>query len=151
MIVLLSSAKTLDFSAPWSSPAPMLPECLKKAKALMTQLRALSPKEIQRLMGISPALAQLNAERFATLGTTLTRDNAKPALLAYQGDVYAAMGSATFGKDDLAFAQRTLRIISGLYGVVRPLDLPMLGKCMNTLAGAMLARAEARGVPRPGV
>ena len=123
MIALLSSAKTLDFSTPWSSPAPTKPECLDDAKAIMRELRKLSPMEIQRLMGISPKLAQLNAERFATLGTTLTRDNAKPALLAYQGDVYAAMGSTTFGKDDLAFAQRTLRIISGLYGIVRPLDL----------------------------
>ncbi len=123
MIVLLASAKTLDFTTPWRAPSTTTPERLDRAIALMARLRSLSAKQIAALMGVSPKIAQLNAERFQQFAAAHTKQNAKPALLAYQGQVYRSMRAAQFTDDDLTFAHRTLRIVSGLYGVVRPLDL----------------------------
>ena len=123
MIVLLSSAKTLDSSAPWRAPATTRPECVDQIKELMAALRQLSVFDLRKLMDVSASIAQLNVERHRHLSMPLTPDNAKPALLTYRGDVYRAMQAERFSQDELTFAQQTLRIISGLYGIVRPLDL----------------------------
>jgi len=123
MIALLSSAKTLDFTTPWASPATTQPAFLREAGALVAQLRARSASELATLMAVSGRIAQLNAERFRAFSLAHSADNAKPAILAYQGDVYAAMGSVSFSRAELAFSQATLRIVSGLYGLLRPLDL----------------------------
>ena len=123
MIAILSSAKTMDMVGGWKAPSPTQPEYLDKGKVLLQSLQRLSSTEISRLMGVSAAIAKLNAERFAAFRFPFSEKNAKPALLAYQGDVFKNMGSAEFGIDDLAFAQKSLRILSGLYGVLRPLDL----------------------------
>ncbi len=123
MIVLLSSAKTLDSSAPWKAPATTRPECVDQIKQLMGVLRQLSANELRQLMGVSSALARMNVERHQHLSMPFGPDNAKPALLTYRGDVYRAMQADRFTPDELTFAQQTLRIISGLYGVLRPLDL----------------------------
>lgn len=123
MIVLLSSAKTLDGTTPWRAPTPTQPRLLAQAQTLMGQLRARSAADIARLMGVSAKIAQLNAGRFQAWTAQHTPQNAKPALLAYQGDVYKGLAAGTLSDEDIAFAQRTLRIVSGLYGVLRPLDL----------------------------
>ena len=123
MIAVLSSAKTMDFESPWQAPRQTSPECLKRARVLMNRLSRLTAKDIARLMGVSPKIAQLNAQRFKQFTLPHTSGNAKPALLAYQGDVYRGMKSAAFNSGELVFAQKTLRILSGLYGVLRPLDL----------------------------
>lgn len=122
MIAILSSAKTMDFETPWQAPHTGA-ECLEQARVLMRSLKDLSPAAISKLMDVSPKIAQLNAERFKRFSFSHTPKNSKPALLAYQGDVYRAMKTNAFGMDELKFAQGSLRIISGLYGVLRPLDL----------------------------
>ena len=123
MIAILSSAKTMDFESPWRSADATQPEFRKQAATLMAELKKRPKAQIGKLMGISPKLAELNAGRFQRFAAAHTAQNAKPALLAYQGDVFEAMGSAGYSGQDLAFAQKRLRIISGLYGVLRPLDL----------------------------
>ncbi len=82
-----------------------------------------TPADLSDLMGISAPLAELNVERFGDFTTPFTPDNAKPAILTFSGDVYAGMEAATFDSRDLTRAQKTVRILSGLYGVLRPLDL----------------------------
>ncbi len=123
MIVLLASAKTLDFSTPWRVPTYTLPEYLDEAKMLLAQLRKFSPTQIAKLMGVSPTIARLNADRYQQFCTPFTPQNAKPALLAYRGEVYRSMEAAHYRETELTFAHKTLRIVSGLYGVLRPLDL----------------------------
>ncbi len=123
MIAILSSAKTLDFESGWKAPETTQPECLAHARTLLAQLKPLSANRLGKLLGVSPKLAALNAERLASMHFPFTRQNAKPALLAYQGDVFRSMGSAEFTADDLSFAQGSLRVVSGLFGVLRPLDL----------------------------
>ena len=123
MIAILSSAKTMDFETPGPTLQPTLPECLEQACVMMKRLSTLSANDISKLMGVSPKIAQLNADRFKRFSFTHTPRNAKPALLAYQGAVYQAIESRSFGLKELKFAQKRLRIISGLYGVLRPLDL----------------------------
>jgi hypothetical protein len=123
MIALLSSAKTMDFTSGWKTAGRTVPECLQESRLLMDELRKLSVRDIGSLMGVSPKIARLNADRFRQFSIPFTAANAKPALLAYQGDVYRGMEAQRFGAEEMAFAQRTLRILSGLYGVLRPLDL----------------------------
>lgn len=123
MIALLASAKTLDFTTPWPQLQPTQPEFAAEARTLVARLRPFTATQLAHLMGVNAKLAQLNAERFQAFRPVHTPDHAKPALLAYQGDVYEAMGSAELTEAQLAFAQKYLRILSGLYGVLRPLDL----------------------------
>lgn len=123
MITLLASAKTLDFTTPWPELKPTQPEFASEARALVTRLRPFTAVQLAHLMGVNAKLAQLNVERFQQFHATHTPEWAKPALLAYQGDMYEAMGSADLTEAQLAFAQQHLRILSGLYGVLRPLDL----------------------------
>ena len=138
MIAILSSAKTLDFAPGWRAPKPTLPECLDDAKRLMASLRPLAAKDLAKLLGVSSPIAQLNAERNRSFSLPHTSQNAKPALLAYKGDVYRGLRADAFTDEDLQFAQRTLRVISGLYGVLRPLDLiqPYRLEMATRLSGA---------------
>lgn len=123
MIAILSSAKTLDFSTPWKAPETTQPERIERAKPIMGALRKLSASEIAKLMGVSAKIAQLNAERFRAFDLPMSPQNAKPAILAYQGDVYKGLQAGRFTVAQLQVAQRSLRIVSGLYGLLRPLDL----------------------------
>ncbi len=122
MIVLLSPAKTLDFSATQPSGHSQ-PRLLDRSETLVGELRKKSVRDLQQLMGISEDLAVLNAERYADFRTPFSPDNAKPAILAFRGDVYTGLQAETLSKEALDFAQRHLRILSGLYGLLRPLDL----------------------------
>lgn len=123
MLLIISPAKTLDFI----TPAPVIefsqPDLLKQSRKLIKELRELSPTDVSALMHISAKLGALNSQRFADWHTPFTATNAKQALFAFQGDVYTGMAAQNFSLADIEFAQQHLRILSGLYGVLRPLDL----------------------------
>ena len=123
MLIVLSPAKTLDFSPPPPGLPPTTPELLDESRLLVERLREFSPAELANLMGISDALAVLNVGRYAAWATPFTPDNAKPAVLAFAGDVYEGLDASRLSPADLDFAQKHVRILSGLYGVLRPLDL----------------------------
>lgn len=122
MIFLISPAKTLDFSERAYSEAT-LPRHLDDTAELVALLKPMSTSELRQLMSISEKLAVLNQARYRDFATPFTPDNAKPSILAFQGDVYRGLDAATFDEDDLRFADRHIRILSGLYGMLRPLDL----------------------------
>ncbi|UYG04198.1 peroxide stress protein YaaA [Halomonas sp. LR3S48] len=123
MLSVISPAKTLDFETPATTAIHTQPDFLDRSQRLITILRDYSPQQLSDLMGISDKLAGLNAARFAEWRPPFSPDNAKPAAQAFQGDVYMGLEAATFSDDDNAFAQQHLRILSGLYGLLRPLDL----------------------------
>lgn len=123
MLALISPAKTLDFETPAPIKRFSQPEFLADTERLITQLRQLSASEISALMKISDKLGELNSDRFKTWQPVFDDTNAKQALLAFQGDVYQGMAVASFEPEDFDFAQEHLRILSGLYGILRPLDL----------------------------
>ena len=123
MLSVISPAKTLDFETPATTTRHTQPDFLTRSRELIGILRDLSPRQISELMGVSDKIAGLNAARFAEWQTPFTPDNAKPAAQAFQGDVYVGLEAERFDDDDNAFAQDHLRILSGLYGLLRPLDL----------------------------
>ncbi len=123
MLIVISPAKTLDFETPPQGSAFTLPDFLDDSAALIDELRAFEPYQLSDLMGISPKLAELNSNRYHNWSLPFTADNAKQAVLAFKGDVYTGLGADSLTPDDLAFAQQHLRILSGLYGVLKPLDL----------------------------
>lgn len=124
MLVLLSPAKSLDYESKLATRKHSEPRLLDRACELIEIMRAKSPDEVASLMSISDELAVLNAERYRDFETPFTLKNARQAILAFAGDVYQGMAAATsFDSRDFTEAQRTIRILSGLYGVLRPLDL----------------------------
>lgn len=123
MITLLSPAKTLDFETKATTSNYSIPALLTESKQLIQALKKLKPSDISELMGVSDTISTLNAKRFKAFKTPFTQENAKQALLAFKGDVYIGMQAARYKEKDFAFAQKHLRILSGLYGVLRPLDL----------------------------
>lgn len=128
MLLVLSPAKSLDFDSPVNRPDLSVnefstPEMLDAADTLNSTLRRLSPDALSELMSISPKLAELNVRRNLNWTLPFTADNAKPAVFAFTGDVYSGLDVTSFSRDDLMYAQDHMRILSGLYGVLRPLDL----------------------------
>ncbi|MBL8449675.1 MAG: peroxide stress protein YaaA [Dechloromonas sp.] len=123
MRIVLSPAKSLDFATPPTVPDHSQPAFLDQARQLVAELRRRSPAEIAALMGISDKLALLNFNRYAEWSPPFAPHNAKQAVLAFDGDVYDGLAARTLSAADLAFAQEHLRILSGLYGWLRPLDL----------------------------
>lgn len=123
MLTVISPAKTLDFESPLGTHCATQPEFLPRAAELVQDARALGVQELQQLMGVSANIAQLNQQRFQRWHTPFTLHNARQALLAFKGDVYLGLQADTLQDAQLQFAQRHLRILSGLYGVLRPLDL----------------------------
>lgn len=123
MLMVISPAKDLDYQSPMPTADYSYPELLAHAEALMPICRALTPQQLSSLMGISDKLAGLNVARFSEWQTPFTQQNARPAVFAFNGDVYQGLQASTFNQDELAFVQQHLRILSGLYGVLRPLDL----------------------------
>lgn len=123
MLLLLSPAKDLDFDPVTCDLALTQPAMLAQSQQLADICKTLSPQDIASLMHISDKLAGLNAARFAQWQLPFTEHNAKAALFAFNGDVYQGLDAASLRSDDIAFAQQHLRILSGLYGVLRPLDL----------------------------
>ncbi|QLF91993.1 peroxide stress protein YaaA [Pseudomonas sp. ABC1] len=123
MLMVISPAKTLDYDTPPATQRHTLPEHLEHSAELIEHLRELSPQDISELMHLSDKLAALNVARYGSWTPEFTPQNAKQALLAFKGDVYTGLQAETFSEDDFDFAQRHLRMLSGLYGVLRPLDL----------------------------
>ena len=123
MLIVISPAKTLDFETPPKAPAFTVPEFLEDSAELIDELRDYEPYQLSELMGISPKLADLNSNRYHNWSLPFTAGNAKQSVLAFKGDVYAGLDADNLSADDLQFAQAHLRILSGLYGVLKPLDL----------------------------
>jgi uncharacterized protein len=123
MITVISPAKTLDFDTPPCTNLCSSPEFLDEAGKLIHKLRTLSKKKLMDLMDISADLAALNFERYLSFEPGLPVNRSKQAVLAFHGDVYLGMEATEFEDSDFEFAQENLRILSGLYGVLRPLDL----------------------------
>jgi cytoplasmic iron level regulating protein YaaA (DUF328/UPF0246 family) len=123
MLLVISPAKTLDYETPPVTPRHTQPEFLDHAQELIQQLRELNPAQIAELMHLSDKLAGLNAARYGSWHPDFTPANAKQALLAFKGDVYTGLNAEDFSEADFDFAQQHLRMLSGLYGLLRPLDL----------------------------
>ena len=122
MLTLLSPAKNLDFNPQPGAPAATRPLFLKEAAALAAIARELSPARLKTLMGVSEKLAALNCERFQTFRGDGLANAQKSAVLAFNGEVYQGLAAKTMSAADFKFAQEHLRILSGLYGLLRPLD-----------------------------
>ncbi len=122
MLILLSPAKDLARETP-AVPQPSQPVLLAHAEPLVEKLRTFSAKKLAGLMDISPKLGELNRERYANWKPPFTQANARPAVFTFNGEVYRGLDARSLSSDDLRFAQHHLRILSGLYGVLRPLDL----------------------------
>ncbi len=123
MLIAISPAKTLDYQSPLATQRYTQPALLDASAELIRLCRTLTPAQIASLMGISDKLAGLNAARFQEWQPPFTLDNARQAILAFKGDVYTGLQAEQFSEADFDFAQRHLRMLSGLYGVLRPLDL----------------------------
>lgn len=123
MLMVISPAKTLDFETPPTTARYTQPQYLDHSQELITQLRELTPAQISELMHLSDKLSGLNAARFGSWNPAFTPENAKQALLAFKGDVYTGLDAETLDEAELSYAQNHLRMLSGLYGLLRPLDL----------------------------
>jgi uncharacterized protein len=123
MIIILSPSKTLDSIKVKDKPKATQPDFLSQSEILVKRLRKLKVDDLKELMSISPTLARLNYERFLKWQLPFDEQNSHPALLTFKGDVYEGLDVKDFSKDDFAFAQQSVRILSGLYGVLRPMDL----------------------------
>ena len=123
MLTVLSPAKSLDFESKLPTKKHSDARLLDGAEQLADQLAEMAPDEIGQLMSISDDLAELNASRFRDFTLPFEPGRERPAVLAFAGDVYTGMQATTFGERDFTEAQKTVRILSGLYGLLRPLDL----------------------------
>ena len=167
MLIFLSPAKSLDYKTPPHVATHSQPAWLADSQTLIEHLRTLSPADIANLMDLSDPLAQLNFTRYADWAPPFTPENAKQAVLAFDGDVYDGLAARTLSADDLDFAQQHVRILSGLYGILKPLDLMQpyrlemgtrfagpWGKDLYAFWGERLLaaiNAELAGMPRPVV
>lgn len=125
MLIVVSPAKTLDYDSPLSVNLASVtqPRLLDQSAQLIEPLRALTPAQVASLMSISDKLAALNVARFHAWQTEQRYPDARPAVFAFKGDVYAGLAVEQFSADDLSYAQTHFRMLSGLYGLLRPLDL----------------------------
>jgi cytoplasmic iron level regulating protein YaaA (DUF328/UPF0246 family) len=145
MLTLLSPAKTLDFDRPVPDTPPRRPGFVAESSELIALLRDKSAAEISALMYLSPALTELNVARYAAWRPRFTPRNSRPAVLAFNGDVYEGLDAPSLSTDDLAWADEHIAILSGLYGVLRPLDamqayrLEMGTALPNTQGGTLYA------------
>ena len=143
MLTLLSPAKSLDYESPLLIERSTQPRLKADAAALLDQLKEFSAQEIGALMSVSDKLATLNHERFQNFSPSFTKQNSRQAILAFVGDVYQGMTLPDWSATDFATAQNNLRILSGLYGVLRPLDLMQpyrleMGTALKTIRGKNL-------------
>ena len=122
MLIILSPAKTLDYDTPLAGDTYTLPERRQQSAKLVDALRDFSAPQLAKLMSISLDLATLNQERFKHWGGRFTQKNSRQAIYAFKGDVYRGLDVSSFSAADLEFAQDHLRILSGLHGLLRPLD-----------------------------
>lgn len=165
MLLFLSPAKSLDYKTPPHVATHTQPVFLKHSEILIKQLRKLSPADIANLMDLSDPLALLNYNRYADWSLPFSPANAKQAVLAFDGDVYDGLNAKTLSAADLDFAQQRVRMLSGLYGILKPLDLMQpyrlemgtrfankAGKDLYAFWGERLLKtinAELADMPRP--
>ncbi len=123
MLIVVSPAKKLDYGSPIVTQDYSQPELLEHSQMLIDRCLTLTPADLSSLMKLSDKLAGLNAARFGQWSQPFTLDNARQAILAFNGDVYAGLDAASFSSADFDFAQQHFRILSGLYGLLKPLDL----------------------------
>ncbi|EKE87586.1 peroxide stress protein YaaA [Idiomarina xiamenensis] len=123
VLAVISPAKNLDYQSTYPAVTATQPRLLNHAELLVERCRELSPQQLGSLMKISDKLAGLNAARFADWQLPFNQDNARPALFAFNGDVYAGLDAYQLSTNAIAYGQQHLRILSGLYGLLRPLDL----------------------------
>ena len=123
MLTVISPAKTLDFETAPTTRRSTRPQFIERAAELVKEAREMTPEDLRELMGVSEKIAELNHRRFMNWSEPFTLNNAKQAILAFKGDVYTGLDAETLSADQLRFAQQHLRILSGLYGLLRPLDL----------------------------
>ena len=123
MLTVISPAKTLDFDSPALTDEFSQPAHLAQSRKLMRHLRKFSSSDLSKLMNVSNSIADLNVKRNKRWKTPFNPDNAKQALFAFRGDVYIGLDADSMNSDNLEFAQKHLRLLSGLYGLLRPLDL----------------------------
>jgi cytoplasmic iron level regulating protein YaaA (DUF328/UPF0246 family) len=128
MLIVLSPAKKLDFDTDWQSNGHQgekatQPAMLGDTETLIKTAKTLGSADLKAMMGLSDNLADLNVERFKAFKIPFTEANARPAIDAFKGDVYVGLDAPSLSADDRVFAQQHLRILSGLYGVLKPLDL----------------------------
>lgn len=141
MLSVLSPAKSLDLETKPATKKHSQPVLLDHARELVDVMATKSPDDLRAMMGISQELAEVNVERFHDFTTPFDRSNARPAILTFNGDVYMGIDAAhRFSERDFTRAQKTIRILSGLYGVLRPLDLMQpyrleMGSKVETSAG----------------
>lgn len=123
MIAIISPAKTLDYETPVTVTGSTMPEYVARSSELINIMRKKSPQDIASLMGVSDNIAHLNFGRYADWSEKFTKENSRQSLLAFKGEVYVGLNAYAFDSGDFEFAQQHLRILSGLYGILRPLDL----------------------------
>ncbi len=123
MLAVISPAKRLDFDSPLQTKKHSQPRLLASAKPLAKAMSQVGPAGIAKMMSLSPQLGELNADRFAAWESEHDSTNARPALFSFAGDSYIGLNAAGFSGHDINRAQNRLRILSGLYGLLRPLDL----------------------------
>ncbi len=123
MLIVVSPAKTLDYDSPLATTKHTQPELTNYSKQLIDVCRALTPADVASLMSVSDKIAALNVARFAQWSETFTTDNARQAIFAFKGDVYTGLEAETLSEQDFDYAQKHLRMLSGLYGLLKPLDL----------------------------
>ncbi|HKI89465.1 MAG TPA: peroxide stress protein YaaA [Draconibacterium sp.] len=123
MLIVISPAKSLDFETPPVTLEYTVPEFLEESKKLVARLKKMSPGQLSKLMHISKDLGELNFQRYQNWSLPFTPENAKQAALAFNGDVYQGLQAHSLTEEKLELAQKKLRILSGLYGVLKPLDL----------------------------
>ncbi len=122
MLTVISPAKNLDYESPVPLKKATKASMLDDSQVLVDQLKTLAPHKIAKLMGVSDKLATLNFDRYQAWQLPFTAKNARQAVYAFNGDVYAGLRAYSMSEADMAFAQEHLRILSGLYGLLRPLD-----------------------------
>ena len=123
MLIVISPAKTLDYETPPKTKVFTTPDYLEHSQRLINRLRNFSSLDLSDLMKVSAKIADLNFGRYESWKKPFTEKNAKQSILAFKGDVYTGLDAETFKADDFKFAQNHLRVLSGLYGLLRPLDL----------------------------
>ncbi len=123
MLIITAPAKTFDFTSPTTQIKPTLPLFLNQAAEINQSLQQYSIKELQKLMHVSQPIAEENHKRFGQWNKKHTQQNARPALFFYKGDIYKEMHPEKYSHQQLNYAQKSLRIMSGFYGTVRPFDL----------------------------
>lgn len=143
MLIVVSPSKTMDYENPPKTKVFTQPDYLKNSQELITRLRQLSSSDISKLMSVSQKIADLNFDRYKTWNKKFTEKNSKQCVLAFKGDVYAGLDAESFSSKDFKFAQKNFRILSGLYGLLRPLDLMQayrleMGAKLDTLHGKNL-------------